>query len=152
MRGVEYRTTSLYAAEQSIPRVVAVRRHQVDLALVVTDYKVQGKTLEYFILSIGPRDGNIRPSLKLVDLYVLASRVRLGRNLYVIGLDPRNPRHLAHLRKLRPCAALAIWESGYDADGVWDDARARHAAAAMVAQQAPQRRRARPARGAPCHE
>ena len=30
--GVEYRTTSLYAAEQCIPRVLAVRRHQVDLA------------------------------------------------------------------------------------------------------------------------
>ena len=40
----------------------------------------QGKTLDYFILSIGPRKG-IYPPLRLTDLYVLASRVRLGERL-----------------------------------------------------------------------
>ena len=29
----------------------------------VTDYKVQGKTLDYFILSIGLRPGSVRPQL-----------------------------------------------------------------------------------------
>ena len=47
---------------------------------------------------------------------------------------------------LQPSAALAIWESSYGADGVWDDARARHAAAALMGQlqaQTPRRGRAR---------
>jgi hypothetical protein len=34
-------------------------------------------------------------------------RAAHGKNLYVIGLDPHNPLHLTHLRKLRHSAALA---------------------------------------------
>ena len=55
---------------------------QVELAFAVTDYKVQGKTLDYFVLLLsqplkpnGELDSKVRPQLKLADLYVLVSRV-----------------------------------------------------------------------------
>jgi hypothetical protein len=70
---------------------------------------VQGKTLDYFILSIGPRFG-MKPSLSLTDLHVLVSRVRLGKRLYVIGFDPQ--KEMNHLRRLKPSVLLAIWEAG----------------------------------------
>lgn len=131
---------SVYAADNGVPRTLRLKKHHVDLAFAVTDFKVQGKTLDYFVLSIGPR--STRPALKLVDLYVLVSRVRLGRNLYVIGLDPSNPSDLEHLRRLRPSAELAVWERGYGPDGFWDDGRAQRAAAELV-QRLVRRRRPR---------
>lgn len=68
---VKYTTTSTYAAQQCVPKVLHVRKHQIDLGFVVTDYKVQSKTLDYFILCIGPRAG-IKPALTLTDLYVVS--------------------------------------------------------------------------------
>ena len=123
--GVRYGVTSSYAARESIPKELYVMRHQIDLAFAVTDYKVQGKTLDYFVLAIGPRKG-IKPSLTLTDLYVLASRVQLGQRLYVIGFNPE--KESDHLRRLKHSPALAIWREGYTA-GRWDAKRAaRHAA------------------------
>ena len=75
-----------------MPPKLNVKRHEIDLAFAVTDYKVQGKTLDYIILSIGPRDG-LMPHLSLTDVYTLASRVRLGSRLYVVGFDPKKGRH-----------------------------------------------------------
>jgi hypothetical protein len=57
------------------------------LSCVRLTSQVQGRTLDYFILCIGPRK-DIRPPLTLTDLHVLASRVRMGKRLYVIGFDP----------------------------------------------------------------
>ena len=87
----------------------------------VTDYKVQGKTLDYFILCIGPRK-EIRPTLSLTDLYVLVSRVRQGKRLYVLGFDPKVDGD--HLHKLKHSPVLGIWRAGYSDDGRWDAARA----------------------------
>ena len=126
--GVRYSVTSTYAARESIPKELYVMRHQIDLAFAVTDYKVQGKTLDYFVLAIGPRKG-IKPSLTLTDLYVLASRVQLGQRLYVIGFDPTTESN--HLRKLKHSPALAIWREGYTA-GRWDAKRAARRAAELL--------------------
>jgi len=120
-KAVDYKPTSVYAAEVGIPKLLRVLKHQLDLAFAVTDYKVQGKTLDYFILSIGPRP-NIRPFLTLTDLHVLISRVRLGKRLFVIGFDPKQENE--HLKRLKPLAALAVWEAGYDEHGTWDAQRA----------------------------
>ena len=107
---VKFNPCSVWAAQMGIPKNLQVKKHQIDLAFAVTDYKVQGKTLEHFIISIGPRNG-IMPALTLTDLYVLVSRVRSGNRLYVIGFDPAVQSD--HLRKLKPSSMLAIWEAGY---------------------------------------
>jgi len=79
---------------------------------------VQGKTLDYFILCIGPRKG-LKPAIKLTDLYVLASRVRHSKRLFVIGFDPAVEN--AHLRNLTPAPVLGIWRAGYDTStGRWE--------------------------------
>ena len=96
----------------------------------MTDYKVQGKTLDYFILCIGPRKG-IRPTLSLTDLYVLVSRVRQGKRLYVLGFDPKEEGD--HLRKLKHSPVLGIWRAGYGDDGRWDAKRAARFAAELAA-------------------
>ena len=61
--------------------------------------------------SLGKRGAGVYPKLKLVDLHVLVSRVRLGARLFVIGL---NPNDVDHLRQLRPSEVLGIWEHGYN--------------------------------------
>ena len=61
-----------------------------------------------------------RPKLKLVDLHVLVSRVRLGARLFVVGLDPGD---MDHLRQLKPSEVLGIWEHGYNpTTGMWEPA------------------------------
>ena len=45
------------------------------------------------------------PKLSLTALYVLITRVRLGKRLFVIGLDPSD---VSHLQRLKHSAALAI--------------------------------------------
>ena len=94
--------------------------------------QVQGKTLDYFILSIGPRP-NIRPVLTLTDLHVLISRVRLGKRLFVIGFNPKEQNQ--HLKQLKPSTALAVWEAGYDEHGRWDAQRAAAFATQLAAEQ-----------------
>ena len=98
----------------------------------MTDYKVQGKTLDHFILCIGPRTG-LRPTISLTDLYVLVSRVRLGKNLYVIGFDPKTESN--HLRRLKHSPVLRIWQAGYHG-GRWDAPRAARFATKLAVQAA----------------
>jgi len=91
---------------------------------------VQGKTLDYFIVSIGKRGAGVYPKLSLIDLHVLVSRVRLGARLFVIGLDRDD---VDHLRNLRPSEALGVWEHGYnETSGLWEPARAAAFAAARI--------------------
>lgn len=145
-RPSEYRPSSVWAAEASVPPKLNVKRHEIDLAFAVTDYKVQGKTLDYIILSIGPRDG-LMPHLSLTDVYTLASRVRLGSRLYVVGFDPK--KESAHLRKLKHNPVLAIWEAGYaDGEGVWDAARAAYFAGELAKRSAKDGRKRRRGTGA----
>merc|ERR1719265_2831954 len=71
----------------------------------------------------------------LTDLYVLASRVRLGRRLYVIGFDPSEES--GHLRRLTHAPVLGIWRTGYDeTTGCWDAQRAARAAAQLAKRKA----------------
>ena len=92
---------------------------------------MQGKTPDYFIVSLGKRGAGVYPKLKLVDLHVLVSRVRLGARLFVIGL---NPDDVDHLRQLRPSEVLGIWEHGYNqTTDLWEPALAAAYAAERVA-------------------
>ena len=152
-----------------VPKELRINKHQIDLAFAVTDYKVeaqavapptlattkpifralqvQGKTLDYFIVSLGKRGAGVYPKLKLVDLHVLVSRVRLGARLFVIGL---NPNDVDHLRQLRPSEVLGIWEHGYNQiTEMWEPELAAAYAAERVASrraaEAKGRKRKRPA-------
>eukprot|EP00966_Prymnesium_polylepis_P087190 2018071-Prymnesium_polylepis.1 len=62
------------------------------------------------ILSLDPR--KFRPFFTLSAIYVLASRVKLGCQIRIIGFNPQcdDPTHLTSLQ--HP-AVLGIWESGY---------------------------------------
>ena len=125
----------------------------------MTDYKVQGKTLDYFVLCVGPRKG-MRPPLTMTDFYVLVSRVRSGQRLYVIGFDPAEAGD--HLRQLKHSPVLAIWRAGYGEDGgPWNCTRAARFAVVLATQKAAEsaarRRRACSARAAKraadgCHD
>lgn len=85
-------------------------------------------------MSLGKRGAGVYPKLKLVDLHVLVSRVRLGARLFVIGLDPND---VDHLRQLRPSEVLGIWEHGYnEATNMWEPALAAAYAAGRVAAKA----------------
>ena len=88
------------------------------------DYKVQGRTLDKLVLSIGDRP--FEPHLSLTSLYVLASRVRKRDHLRVLHWDPSTdaPR----LRALRHCPQLALWHAGYD-NHLWSTTTVRNAAA-----------------------
>ena len=108
---------------------------------------MQGKTLDYFIASLGKRGAGVYPKLKLVDLHELVSRVRLGARLFVIGL---NPNDVDHLRQLRPSEVLGIWEHGYNQiTEMWEPELAAAYAAERVASrraaEAKGRKRKRPA-------
>ena len=103
---------------------------------MVLGWQVQGKTLDYFIICLAPRAKGVRPALTLTDLYTLATRVKLGQNLYVLGIDnPSDRKQTEHLRKLRHNPVLAIWEASYDRNGFWSDAQARDAADRLVLEQ-----------------
>lgn len=58
----------------------------------------------------------------------------VGKRLYVIGFDPKEESE--HLRRLKPSAALAVWEAGYDSNGRWDSQRAARFAEQLAASQA----------------
>ena len=58
-------------------------------------------------------------------MYVLASRVKKGCQIRVIGLDPRRDS-IGHLTSLQHAAVLGIWEAAYDG-ATWSAARCRAA-------------------------
>ena len=64
-----------------------VKQLDYELAFAVTAHKLQSKSEEFLILNIGPRDGML-PPLRLVQLYVLVSRVRTNAGMFVLGIDP----------------------------------------------------------------
>ncbi len=124
-RPEDYTPTSVDCARACIPTTLHMKCHHVELAFALTDYKVQGKTLDYIILSIGAR--GYPPFLSLTSLTVLVSRVRLANHIYVIGMDPAHPETTEHLRKLKHSPVLNIWEASYDASGHWNGDLARAA-------------------------
>ena len=111
-------TNSLYAILNNVPKSVHYRSHAITLAFAVTDYKLQGKTLDDLILSINPR--SLPPHLDLKGFYVLVSRVRKLKGLHLLAPPGTGKRDLRYLFKLVHKKELAIWNGGYDAYGYWD--------------------------------
>lgn len=84
-----------------------LRVHAVTLAFAVTDYKLQGKSLDRLILSLAPR--KFHPPFYMHSLYVLLSRVRTRSGLRILS----KPADWDHLKKLRHEPELEIWERSY---------------------------------------
>ena len=99
------------------------------------DYKVQGRTLDKLVLSIGERP--FEPHLSLTSIYVLASRVR--RRSHLRTLRWNHSTDAPRLRALRHSPELALWHAGYDSAGRWQAARAVDTAAQARAAPAPPR-------------
>jgi len=80
--------------------------------------QLQSKTVTKLILSLGPR--SFPPYFTLSTIYVLASCVKLGLQLRVIGFDPQRD-NITHLTSLQHPSDLGIWENCYDGTD-WSDA------------------------------
>ena len=89
---------------------------------------MQSKTKTKLILSLGPR--KFPPWFVLSTIYVLASRVKLGAQIRVIGLDPQRD-NVEHLTSLQHPSDLGIWEASYDGTD-WSDALRDEALAAAL--------------------
>ena len=107
--------------------------HSVCLAFAVTDYKLQGASLDELVLSLAPRPKGTSAlhKIDLSSVYVLASRVRTRNGLRVLQVDPDG---WAHLKALRHAPELEVWEASYDGgeDGFFSVAQATEAAASMA--------------------
>jgi len=102
---------SLYAAMLGLEVCVKAIMHMVELAFAVTDYKLQGKTLDKLVLSLGPR--SFKPHWKLSALYVLLSRVRKLAGLRLAAQVP----DWSHLLQLKHKSSMKLWMQAYDEDG-----------------------------------
>ena len=132
-------TSSLWAWMRAVPKTLNCTEHPITLAFAVTDFKLQGKTLEKLVLSIAPRP--FPPHLDLKAFYVMVSRVRARCGLRLLHRPPQRTGGLKYLLKLHHAPALAAWNSHYDAAGDWDPLRDPEPS---VSAAAPKRRRKRP--------
>jgi len=84
-RSSEVHLTSVESARANLPSILRVKKHEVDLAFALTDYKFQGRSLNYIIICLGQRD--TPPYHTLQSLYVSASHVSFGNHVFVLGID-----------------------------------------------------------------
>ena len=101
--------TSLWACMKGVPKTIAFHAHPITLAFAVTDFKLQGKTLDKLILSIAPRP--FPPHLDLKAFYVMVSRVRGRRGLRVLHRPAKHSGGLRHVLKLKHAPALKAWDA-----------------------------------------
>ena len=106
---------------------LAVKEHCVTLAFAVTDFKLQGASLDALVVSLAPRP--FRPPIDLSSVYVLASRVRTRDGLRVLRDDPAG---WEHLKAMRHAPELEVWESSYDENGFFCESMANSAISALV--------------------
>ena len=102
---------------KSVPKTLRLHRHPVDLAFAVTDFKLQGKTMDELLLSIAPRP--FPPHLDLKGAYVMVSRVRTRKRLRVLHKPSRAKGSLDSLLRLRHTPELKAWNDGYNENGDW---------------------------------
>ena len=131
---LEFDTSSLYAVMNHVPRTLHHHGHPVALAFAITDFKVQGRTLDFLNMSLASRP--FPPHLDLKGFYVMISRVRNADGIRVLSRDD----DLRHLAKLRHARELAVWHASYSSSGLWDAGLARTNAQIAVKQKpAPKR-------------
>ena len=99
-----------------------------------TDFKLQSKTKTKLILSLAVR--RFMPYFSYTTVYVLASRVKMGMQIRIIGLDP-GQESIEHLTELQHPNELVIFESGYDKHGNWSEAKRDSAIKAAIGGERP---------------
>ena len=122
-----------------MPKTLRFHKHPVDSAFAVTDFKLQGKTLDELILSIAPRP--FLPRLDLKGFYVMVSRVRARTRLRVLHKPPRTKGAFDTLAKMRHTPELAAWNQSYNENGDWDPVQHSRVAAPEGNPQGTKRRR-----------
>ena len=122
----ELELTGTAAARHGLPKKLMGRAFALNLAFALTDYKLQGRTLELLLLNLPNR--SFGPYMTLKAFYVLVSRATKSSGLRLLEADKEA---LAKLLLLRHDVYLAAWERGYDDDGLWNDNLARKALAEM---------------------
>ena len=110
---------SKYAVEKKIKAELKTCIHQYDLAFAMTDFKLQGRTLDKLVMLICKRSK--APFMNLPEFYVLISRVRSLNGLRLLFEDQKELQWL-HSKK-KHCPKLYAWEQGYDSNGIWDNTR-----------------------------
>ena len=139
-------TSSLWACMRAVLKTLSCTEHPITFGFAVTDFKLQGKTLDRLILSIAPRP--FPPHLDLTAFYVMVSRVRARNGLRLLHRPANRTGGLRYLRKLQHAPALRAWNTRYDAACNWDPLRDPEPSLRPAA---PTRRRKRP-RDAPSTE
>ena len=124
----EVKLRGFRAAEHDVAWVF-VKSHKYLPAFAMTDFKLQGRTLERLVVSLGDRPGGCSPPMQMNSLYVLISRVTSFGGLRL--LEPLDPKGLAKLCGLSWSRDMYAWDNGYDDRGMWDAGRARAAWAAF---------------------
>jgi hypothetical protein len=100
--------TSSECAIAGLPRTVSVKAHPVALAFALTDFKIQGLSLRYLILSLAERVSS--PYHEMHGFYVFESRVRTFDGLRRL---PCKQAQCAHLTHLAYSSSLKIFYEGW---------------------------------------
>ena len=91
-------------------------QHEVELGFAFTDYKVQGRTIDYFVLCLVPR--TFPPHFTLNSFAMLFSRSDRKKNIRTWV-----ERYLEQIytapSALKHSVQIVLWEHGYDSTGIW---------------------------------
>jgi hypothetical protein len=111
-------TGSVYAAVNGLPEKTNVRHFPYKLAFALTDYALQGRTLNRLVINWPLRSYKMCAEA----VYVLISRCRTRAGLrFLDGADMPNLRELSHSRKSH------AWIQAYGPGGIFSDERAKRA-------------------------
>ncbi|KAJ1448840.1 hypothetical protein M885DRAFT_537639 [Pelagophyceae sp. CCMP2097] len=125
----ELKLTGMTAAMHGLPAYLFGRTFAYNLAFALTDFKLQGRTLQKLIINLPSRGV---PTMTLKSWYVLVSRATIEEGLRALQIDKGE---IAKLLNLKHDPSLAAWEQGYDALGYWDEGLCRAAVARIEAAQ-----------------
>jgi hypothetical protein len=142
----KFKCQSVFAAAAGIPAWIATISFPLNIAFAMTDFKLQGMTVEKLIMSVAKSP--FPPPLDLEGFYVFISRL-IGMNGLRVLHKPKGPDGLANLLDLQHAPELDVWYNGYDPDGEWDIDLARTVAAQRQPSQATRTSRTPPAREKP---
>ena len=87
-----------------------------ELGFAYTDYKIQGATVEKFVLLLMKRP--TVPHLPIGSVYVGITRVKRNADLRLWPMDITDD-NIKHLTKLRRNVGLRIWKNNY-VNGHWN--------------------------------
>ena len=106
---IEVDLHTILAVQLGLPRKVMAKFHNFRLSFCLTDYKLQGNTLPFIIISVMPRF--VQPYMDLESFYVLISR---GTSLAGVRLLAYHKQALEALLEMRHTVELKSWNAGYE--------------------------------------